>query len=201
MNLALTKAIGGHRVLFIDGDLRQASASRLWRTPLKGLTDYLNGEERDFQKLLWHHDSCPMLDVLPAGALPTNPTELLQSPLLDELFATIRQHYECVFIDSPTASILADADIFECIVDCTLLIIRAGHFNRHRLNELSPIQVINGKRKPQYIILNGVSVNVRYGYAYLHKYERSEEDKNTVEISKRTILLNKLIFKKKNKTT
>ena len=132
MNLALTKAIGGQRVLFIDGDLRQASASRLWRTPLKGLTDYLNGEERDFQKLLWHHDSCPMLDVLPAGALPTNPTELLHSPLLDELFATIRQHYDCVFIDSPTASILADADIFERIVDCTLLIIRAGHFNRHR---------------------------------------------------------------------
>ena len=201
MNLALTKAIGGHRVLFIDGDLRQASASRLWRTPLVGLSDYLNGEEHDYQKLVWHPENCPMLDVLPAGALPTNPTELLQSPLLDELFATIRQHYECVFIDSPTASILADADIFERIVDCTLLIIRAGHFNRHRLNELSPIQVINGKSKPQYIILNGVSVNVRYGYAYLHKYERSEEDKNTVEISKRTILLNKLIFKKKNKTT
>lgn len=201
MNLALTKAIGGQRVLFIDGDLRQASASRLWRTPLKGLTDYLIGEESDYRSLLWHHDSCPTLDVLPAGALPTNPTELLQSPLLDELFATIRQHYDSVFIDSPTASILADADIFERIVDCTLLIIRAGHFNRHRLNELSPIQVINGKSKPQYIILNGVSVNVRYGYAYLHKYERSEEDKNTVEISKRTILLNKLIFKKKNKTT
>lgn len=198
MNLALIKAIGGQRVLFIDGDLRQASASRLWRTPLLGLTDYLSGEESDYLKLLWHPEDYPMLDVLPAGALPTNPTELLQGSLFNQLLNTLRQQYDSIFIDSPTAGILADADIMEHHVDCTLLIIRAGRFNRHRLNELSPIQIINGTAKPQYIILNGVSVNVRYGYTYLHKYERSEEDKNTVEISKKTILLNKIIFKKKD---
>ena len=200
MNLALVKAIGGSRVLFIDGDLRQASASRLWRTPLRGLSDYLTGEESDYRKLLWHLDNYPMLDILPSGALPTNPAELLQGSLLDQLLSTVRQQYDCIIIDSPTAGILADADIMERIIDCTLLVIRAGHFNRHRLNELSPIEIINGASKPQYIILNGVSVNVRYGYAYLHKYERSEEDKNTVKISKRTILLNKLIFKKKQNT-
>jgi len=197
MNLAIIKAIGGKRVLFIDGDLRQASASRLWRTPLLGLSDYLCGDESDYQKLLWQPEGYPMLDVLPAGALPTNPTELLQSPLFDELLKTARQHYDCIIIDSSTAGILADADIVERVIDCTLFVIRAGRFNRHRLNELSPIQVINGTSKPQYIILNGVSANVRYGFAYVHKYERSEEDKQTVEISKRTILLNKIIFRKK----
>ena len=137
------------------------------------------------------------MDVLPAGALPTNPTELLQSPLLDELINKARQQYDSIIIDSPSAGILADADIFERVIDCTLLVIRAGRFKRHRLNELSPIQMINGTSKPQYIILNGVSINARYGYDYVHKYERSEDEKNTVEISRRTILLNKLIFKKK----
>jgi len=130
--------------------------------------------------------------------LPTNPTELLRSALLDELLTTLRQDYDVIFIDSPTAGILADADMMERITDCTLFIIRAGRFNRHRLNELSPIRVTNENKKPQYIILNGVSVNARYGFAYLHKYERSEEEKNTVEISKRTILLNKIIFKRKH---
>lgn len=201
MNLALTKAIGGQRVLFIDGDLRQASASRLWRTPLLGLSDYLCGEEGDYRKLLWHPEKYPMLDVLPAGALPTNPTELLQDPLLGKLINTAREHYDCIFIDSPTSGILADADILEHHIDCSLFIIRAGKFNRHRLNEFSPIQIINGTSKPQYIILNGVDVNVRYGYAYTHKYERSEEEKNTTTISKTTILLNKLIFKKKKHTS
>lgn len=197
MNLALTKAIDGSRVLFIDGDLRQASASRLWRTPLLGLSDYLCGDESDYRKLLWHPEGYPTLDVLPAGALPTNPTELLQGPLFGRLLDTIREQYDSIFIDSPTSGILADADIMERLVDCSLYIIRAGHLNRHRISELSPIQVINGASKPQYIILNGVSVNVRYGYTYSHKYERSDEEKNTVEISKTTILLNKIIFKKK----
>lgn len=201
MNLALIKAIGGQRVLFIDGDLRQASASRLWRTPLLGLTDYLHGEESDYRKLLWHPEVCPTLDVLPAGALPTNPTEILQNPRLDQLIETLKQQYDCILIDSPTAGILADADIMERVIDCTLFIIRAGQFNRHRLNELSPIEIINGKAKPQYIILNGVSVDTRYGYTYSHKYERTEEEKSVVEISKTTILLNKIIFRKRHHNT
>lgn len=197
MNLALIKAIGGQRVLFIDGDLRQASASRLWRTPLLGLTDYLDGEESDYRKLLWHPENNSQLDVLPAGALPTNPTELLQNPLFGQLIETVKQHYDSIIIDSPAAGVLADADIIERFVDCTLFIIRAGRFNRHQLNELSPIEIINGTGKPQYIILNGVSIDARYGRSYVYKYERSEEDKNRVEISKTTILFNKIIFRKK----
>ena len=197
MNLALIRAIGGERVLFIDGDLRQASASRLWRTPLLGLTDYLSGEESDYRKLLWHPEDYPTLDVLAAGALPTNPTELLKSSFLDQLLLTAKEHYDSIIIDSPTSGMLADADIIERAVDCTMFVIRAGRFNRYKLNEISLIQATNSDSKLQYIILNGVSVDARYGYTYLHKYERSEADKQTVELSKKTILLNKIIFKKK----
>ena len=197
MNLALVRAIGGERVLFIDGDLRQASASRLWCTPLLGLTDYLNGDEEDYRKLLFHPVDSPMLDVLPTGALPTNPTDLLKSPLLDQLLLTAKEHYDCIIIDSPTAGMLADADIIEHVVDCTIFVIRAGRFNRYQLNEISSVQASNSDSKLQYIILNGVSIDARYGYTYLHKYERSEEDKSIVELSKKTILLNKIIFKKK----
>ena len=87
--------------------------------------------------------------------------------------------------------------IIERVVDCTMFVIRAGQFKRNQLNEISQIQAANSESKLQYIILNGVSIDARYGYSYLHKYERSEEDKNTVEISKKTILLNKIIYKKK----
>jgi len=178
MNLALIRAIGGERVLFIDGDLRQASASRLWGAPLLGLTDFLNGDEEDYHKLLFQPDGYPMLDVLPTGALPTNPTELLKSPLLEKLLLTSKEHYDCIFIDSPTSGMLADADIIEHAVDCTIFVIRAGQFKRDQLNEISQIQATNSESKLQYIILNGVSIDERYGYTYLHKYERSKEGKN-----------------------
>jgi capsular exopolysaccharide synthesis family protein len=200
MNLALVRAIGGDRVLFIDGDLRQASASRLWGAPLSGLTNYLSGEESDYRKLLFQPEGYPMLDVLPTGALPTNPTELLKSPLLDQLLLTAKEHYDCIFIDSPTSGMLADADIIERAVDCTMFVIRAGQFNRYQLNEISSIQATNSDSKLQYIILNGVSINARYGYSYLHKYERSEEDTNVVEENKKALLLNKMVFRKKNQS-
>ncbi len=197
MNLALVRAIGGERVLFIDGDLRQASASRLWYAPLLGLTDFLHGDEEDYRKLLFQPKDYPMLDVLPAGALPTNPTELLKSPLLDQLLQTVKEHYDCIIIDSPTSGMLADADIIERAVDCTMFVIRAGRFNRYQLNEIGQVQATNSESKLQYIILNGVSINARYGYSYLYKYERSEEDKNVTKKSRKTILLNKYIFKSK----
>lgn len=177
MNLALIRAIGGERVLFIDGDLRQASASRLWGAPLLGLTNFLSGEEEDYHKLLFQPKGFPMLDVLPTGDLPTNPTELLKSPLLDQLLLTAKEYYDCIIIDSPTSGMLADADIIERVVDCTMFVIRAGRFNRNQLNEISPIQATNSDSKLQYIILNGVSIDARYGYTYLHKYERSEKEK------------------------
>ena len=157
----------------------------------------MHREESDYRKLLWHIEGYPTLDVLPAGALPTNPTELLQDQLFERLLSTVRQDYDSIIIDSPSAGILADADIIERFIDCTLFVVRAGQFNRHRLSELSPIEVINGKSKPQYVILNGVDIHVRYGYAYSHKYERSEEDKKVTKISRKTILLNKIIFKNK----
>lgn len=201
MNLALVRAIGGERVLFIDGDLRQASASRLWRAPLIGLADLLNGDEDDYRKLLFQPEGYPMLDVLPTGALPTNPTELLKSPLLDQLLLTAKEQYDCIIIDSSTSGMLADADIIERAVDCTMFVIRAGRFNRNRLKEISSNQATNSDSKLQYIILNGVSIDARYGYAYLHKYERSEEDKKTVDIGRSTMLWNKIIFKKNHKKT
>lgn len=177
MNLALIRAIGGEHVLFIDGDLRQASASRLWGAPLLGLTNLLNGDEDDYRKLLFQPADYPMLDVLPTGALPTNPTELLKSPLFDQLLLTVKEHYDCIVIDSPTSGMLADADIIERAVDCTMFVIRAGRFNRNQLNEISQIQATNSESKLQYVILNGVSVDARYGYTYLYKYERSEKQK------------------------
>ncbi len=197
MNLSLTKAIDGSRVLFIDGDLRQASASKLWRTPLLGLADYLQGKENDYRKLLWHPEGYPTMSVLSAGSLPTNPTELLNSSSFSELLNTLRQQYDSIFIDSPSAGILADADIIERYVDCTLLIIRAGRFNRQRLNDLGPIQAINGTVKPQYIILNGVNIDARYGFYYSSKYERSEEGKNIQSANKKNSLFSQIVYKKK----
>jgi len=177
MNLALAMAIGNKRVLFIDGDLRDASASRLWNAPKRGLTDYLEGRCGDVESLIFRIDKYPTLDILPSGIEPNNPTELLRGPLFKQLINMVRPLYDIIIIDSPSAGMLADADIIGKYVDCRLFIIRAGCFNRRNLEELKPVHQDD---KQQYVILNGVSIDSRYGFEYAHKYDRSEKSTNSM---------------------
>lgn len=170
-NLALAMAIGNKRVLFIDGDLRDASASRQWNAPEHGLSDYLNSNSNDFKPMLFHIEKYPTLDILPAGSVPGNPTELLHGQKFENLIQATRSLYDIVVIDSPSAGMLADADIIGQHVDCKLFIVRAGLFRRNNLEDLKPI---HRDDKQQYVILNGVSIDSRYGFEYAHKYDRSE---------------------------
>lgn len=171
MNLALAMAIGNRRVLFIDSDLRDSSASRQWNAPKRGLTDYLEGRCSDVASLIFRINQYPTLDILPSGIEPNNPTELLCGPLFAQLINQVRPLYDIIIIDSPSAGMLADADIIGKHVDCKLFIIRAGRFNRRNLDELKPIHPDD---KQQYVILNGVSIDSRYGIEYAHKYDRSD---------------------------
>jgi hypothetical protein len=67
---------------------------------------------------------------------------------------------------------LADADIIGKYVDCKLFIVRAGLFHRNSLDDLKPV---HRDDKQQFVIVNGVSIDSRYGFAYAHKYDRSEK--------------------------
>lgn len=161
MNLAITLAIGGHRVLFIDGDLRLASASRQWKTACHGLTDYLEGLNKDIASMLFHPADYPNLDVLPAGNSPSNPSELLDSQFFKDLILALRPQYDIIIIDTPPTGKLADAEIIGRCVDRQLVVIRAGVHKHNDLYKLeTPIDGRNGKT--QFVILNGVNIDFHY---------------------------------------
>lgn len=153
MNLALTLAISGKRVLFIDGDLRKGTASQRWNAMGGGLSDLLKGGGLSIDSVLFHPENYPTLDVLPSGEIPSNPTELLNETLMGELIKSVRSCYDYVFIDTPPAGSLADAEITAKYADAYLRIICAGKFKLNRLEELARQE---GKSENCYIILNGV---------------------------------------------
>lgn len=161
MNLAMSLAIVGNRVLYIDSDLRKASASQRWKTDERGLADHLEGRESDITNMLFHPKDYPTLDVLPAGGIPANPSELLDTPLFSHLIDKVRALYDIVIIDTPPMGKLADAEIVGRNVDRVLFVLRAGIHKRSFLANLeSPTEDINGK--PRYVILNGVNIDFRY---------------------------------------
>ena len=179
LNLAITLAIGNKRVLFIDADLREASASRFLRAPKNGLSELLSYNDSDYSHYLYHIKKYPTLDIISAGDLPANPTELLRMPRFSSLLTSAREDYDFIIIDAPTAGVLADSEIISKYTDASLFIIRAGKFERSNLDTLkSTCQFVNSStQKQQYVILNGVSVESRTGYGFAYMKEKGAERK------------------------
>ncbi|MGM9759803.1 MAG: GumC family protein [Parabacteroides sp.] len=170
MNLALTLAIKGRRVLLIDGDIRRASTSRTLGNRDLGLTDYLGEKVEDVASLIYPVEDHPTFSVLPVGTTPPNPTELLSGPRLPQLIEELRPHYDFILIDCPMTENLADAFIINRYVDRTLYVIRAGLFQRKLVGELD-LYVQQGKFKNLSIILNATTpIITRYGYHYGYHY-------------------------------
>ncbi len=168
-NLAVSLSISGKRVLFIDGDLRHASASRVFSTSHKGLSDYLAEQEDNLVEVIYHLDKYPTLDIITAGTIPPNPTELLSGRRLSLMLKELRPLYDFIIIDCPPAEALADTGLIERNADRTLFVIRAGMFERKKVQDLE-IDSINGKYKNIGIILNGTKLAGRYGYCKGYRY-------------------------------
>jgi capsular exopolysaccharide synthesis family protein len=125
-NLALTMAQEfQQRVLLIDGDLRRPAVHRLFGIPEgPGLADVLMGGVELTQALVnvEHHH----LTVLPAGATPSHPAELLGSAAMRRVLDTLRTRFDRILIDMPPVAPLADLHIVAPMVDGLLMIVRAG---------------------------------------------------------------------------
>ena len=176
-NLGASFAIRDSRVICIDLDLRRGSLSEFVDKPHHGLTDYLSGRTDNYQDLIVHHpldnqkegetaSSPKVLDVLPMGKIPPNPTELLYSPRLKPMFDELRQHYDYIFVDCPPVEIVADATIISHEADVTLFVIRAGLMERNMLPELEK-NYADKKYNNMAILLNGTDAEHHYGY---HRY-------------------------------
>ncbi len=125
-NLALTMAQEfQQRVLLVDADFRRPSVHRLFGVPEgPGLTDVLMGGVELNQALVnvenYH------LTLLPAGAIPGHPAELLGSAAMRRVLDTLRTRFDRILIDMPPVAPLADLHILAPMADGLLMIVRAG---------------------------------------------------------------------------
>jgi capsular exopolysaccharide synthesis family protein len=125
-NLALTMAQElGKRVAIVEADLRKPSLQLLFGLPEgPGLAQYLAGaaELKDAMKYLPDYN----LTVIPAGASPMNPAELLGSTAMRRMLDHLRTRFDRVILDTPPVLPLADVAILAPLVDGALLVVRAG---------------------------------------------------------------------------
>lgn len=131
-NLAIAMALEGRRVILVDCDLHRPRLHEMFdiaRSP--GLTGVLSRETTLEQAL--RPTKIENLQLLPAGAVPPNPTELLNSPSMQTIAAALIDSSDMVIFDSPPLLATADAQVLSSRVDGVLLVAQMGKLRKSEM--------------------------------------------------------------------
>ncbi len=144
-NLAVTLAQGERTTLIVDADLRQPVQHSLWNVDnTHGFTDMIL-DESAFQNPPIQATQVAGLSILPSGALPANPADVLASKRMDEVIARLSDLADYVLFDVPPVLAATDAAVFGRKVDGVLLVVRAGKTRRDQAarakEQLARVQV------------------------------------------------------------
>lgn len=124
VNIAIAFSQLGGKVLLIDADLRRSSIHKKLRIENgSGLSDVLVGFS-DFGSAVQHING--NLDVLTAGSVPPNPSELLGSKRFADFIDEAKEKYDYIFIDTPPINIVSDALVIAPRTDGLAVVIRDG---------------------------------------------------------------------------
>ena len=135
-NLAVVFSQLGQRTLLVDADLRRPCQHQLFRVPDKlGLSSILAGRA-DAPECISRIARLDGLSVLPAGAVPPNPQELLSRPQFGALIGTLCGHYEAVIVDTPPAASTADHQAVASRTRGAIVVARAHRSSAQRLKAL-----------------------------------------------------------------
>lgn len=183
-NLSMIYANAGKRVLLIGADIRNPKIYEFYRgknvdklaksamnKDNNGLTDFLSnsdlGPKQIISAILVNNQT---IDIVFAGTIPPNPTELLMNERVDRLFEYARQKYDYIIVDTAPLMVVSDTLLISNNADQTLYVTRAGITETNVVD--FPIQLQReGKLKGLSFIVNGVkSTNLGYGGKYGYGY-------------------------------
>ncbi|GBU07143.1 colanic acid production tyrosine-protein kinase [Bacteroidales bacterium] len=170
-NLASAYQMTGKKTLMIDFDLRRPALSKaLDLDTQKGLSNFLIGKASLADVVISHPDFG--FDILPAGTIPPNPSELINSEMTKKLLSFLSKEYEYIILDCSPVGLVSDAHFLAKLADVVLYVVRNEKTNRnffkHTISEFKG-DVTSGKMA---IIYNDVDLDGNY-YASRNYYGKS----------------------------
>ena len=178
VNLAVTLAHQGQRVILIDAETRRGTVHDLFGIPpAPGFFDLMYGQASPGECIRRvEMEGGGTLDVLPLGSAPSvNPADLLVAGRLQPLFERLRPQYDYVIIDTPPLNLFTDGALIGAHADALLLVARADKTDRDELR-YAVQQLRNVNVTLAGTILNDVefrrSSRYRMGYGYYYDYAR-----------------------------
>jgi len=178
-NLAVSVAQQGKRVVLVNADFRGDSESASDFTSQQGLSALLAGPPAPPELL--QVAKTPSLFLLPSGAIPPNPAELLSSQRMKLLTDELRQQFDLVIIDAPPVLPVVDALLLSELADTVLLVAKHGATDRGSLARA--FQLLSSRSKPDSVavVLNGVATDSDiyrsyFGTSTAHYYQEEAHE-------------------------
>lgn len=167
VNLALTMAKSDSRVVLIDMDLRKPSLHRVFNLRNSiGLSSYLAGGA---ERSILHKSQLENLVVIPAGPIPPNPYELLNSKRMKALLQSLESEFDFIICDSPPILSVADSRLLSQDVNGLILVIRAGKTTYPMAaNSIQLLRDVNAKILG--VLVNAVLAKDQSYYEYYSSY-------------------------------
>ena len=126
INIAISLARSGKRVLLIDGDMRRPRQHKVFGLRARpGLSNLLAGHMEEGAEACVKPTQVTGLDLLPSGPVPPNPVELISSTRMEELLEDLDRLYDVLVINSPPVMAVSDPVELSQFVQGTVLVVRS----------------------------------------------------------------------------
>jgi capsular exopolysaccharide synthesis family protein len=184
VNLAITMAQGGSKVLLIEGDLRRAVIAKLfgiepvpgladvilgnyeWRSVVRTITDFITGNMSMDE--IMQTPGMDNLHIITGGSTAPNPAELVNSKLVPELIRQASSEYDIILIDAPPVLAATEASIWSSLVDGAIIVYQVGKIARGALKR-AKAQLDHVGARILGVVLNGLKAEISPDFSYRDK--------------------------------
>ena len=170
MNLAISAAFAGLKVVLVDADLRHPATSRFFKLENeKGLVDLLVGGATVDDVARLHKDFRMM--VIPAGSKSLNPPDVLGSERMKGLMSHLRETFDYVVLDTPPVGPVVDSVIVANLADKTIFVVQWASTPRELVE--TSIQRVSTHKRIAGIVFNSVNPKQAKKYGGEYRYAKN----------------------------
>lgn len=169
VNLAVTMADRGMRVLIVDTDLRRPNVHRVLRMERgPGLADVLR-EGLDPKSVI-RPTRIENLWIISSGRVPPNPSELIGSDHMASLMGQLGDEFDLVICDAPSVLVVTDPVLLATHVDTCMMVVSTNNARRETVVRAKKL-LTTAQVDVAGVVVNGLETTRRHYYYYYYYYD------------------------------